>query len=264
MLTEEAVINAISKMLGTNIICSNFKSEQLQGGTVGDVRLITGNAETTCGAILPYKIILKVQKKWERGNDPDSWRREYDLYKSDLGSLFNDSFRWPVCYHAEMNDEETETQLWLEYIDGVSGDDLTVCMFEYAALEIGRFQGKQYAKKPDFSNEITIFYNDGKIRLIDWDTAGWGYIGEDIKQLISDETDPCYMVEYYRKCVPAYYKGFSEYADISHITDNCIREMILVSVGYRLVEWYKSAKTPDEKTLHLDTLQKIYEIGDCI
>ena len=179
-----------------------------------------------------------------------------------------------------MNDEETETQLWMEYIDGVSGDDLTVDMFERAALEIGRFQGKLYAEKPAFLHELVnlskaedlknyylnclswkeiydyirdddceipknlremlididnnaddvwhrieklpivlchrdfwttnIFYHDGKIRLIDWDTTGWGYMGEDIKQLISDETHPCHMVEYYRKCVPAYYKGFSE------------------------------------------------------
>ena len=69
------------------------------------------------------------------------------------------------------------------------------------------------------------------------------------------------MVEYYRKCVPAYYKGFSEYADMSHITDNCIREMILVNFGYRLVEWTINAKSPQDKALNIDTLQKIYEMG---
>jgi len=48
--------------------------------------------------------------------------------------------------------------------------------------------------------------------------------------------------------------------DIFHITDHCVRELILVLFGYRLVEWYKFAKSPDEKTLQLNTLQKIFEM----
>jgi thiamine kinase-like enzyme len=103
-----------------------------------------------------------------------------------------------------------------------------------------------------------IFYKDDKIVLIDWDTTGWGYFGEDLASLLADEADVDYMVEYYQRCVPAYYTGFSEYVDVSHIADHCIRELILVMFGYRLVEWYKFAKSPDDKTLHLNTLQKIY------
>lgn len=75
------------------------------------------------------------------------------------------------------------------------------------------------------------------------------------------------MVEYYHRCIPAYYKGFSEYADVSHISDHCVYELILVMFGYRLVEWYINAgsgnklqATDDEKMLHLNTLQKIYEM----
>ena len=113
-----------------------------------------------------------------------------------------------------------------------------------------------------------IFYSEGNIVLIDWDTAGWGYLGEDIASLIADEADVAHMVEYYNRCIPAYYRGFSEHVDVSHITDHCIYELILVMFGYRLVEWYLNAgsgnelqETNDEKILHLDTLQKIYEMG---
>ena len=63
------------------------------------------------------------------------------------------------------------------------------------------------------------------------------------------------------KCIPAYYRGFGEYADKSQITDNCIYEIILILYGYRLIESYRLAKMPEEKALHIDTLQKIYEIG---
>lgn len=106
-----------------------------------------------------------------------------------------------------------------------------------------------------------IFCAEDRIMLIDWDTAGWGYLGEDIASLIADEADVAHMVAYYQACVPAYYKGFSEYADVSHISDHCIREFILLLFGYRLVEWYKFAESPEEKKQHLDALQKIYEIG---
>lgn len=48
--------------------------------------------------------------------------------------------------------------------------------------------------------------------------------------------------------------------DVSDISDHCIRELILFMFGYRLVEGYKFAKSPEDKTLPLNTLQKIYEI----
>lgn len=247
---------------------------------------------------------------------------------SNFDTVFSDSLRWPKCYYAEKN--EDETQLWIEYIDGTSGADLTVEMFESAAKELGRFQGKLHAEKPavlqnlsnlsksDFMkknylhyrswNEVydyirsdsceiprhlcemlidvdanikeiygrieklpvvlchrdfwitNIFHFENKIILIDWDTCGWGYMGEDIASLIADEADVANMVEYYIKCVPAYYKGFSEYSDVSYISDHCVRELILIIFGYRLVEWYKYAKSPKEKTQQIDILQKIYEM----
>lgn len=339
VFTDEKLSEVLRKMLGADITCADFTDIQLQGGTVGDIRLVSGCAETIDGEKLPYKIVLKIQKKWERYGDPDSWRREYDFYKSDFGVLFSDSFRWPVCYHAEMNDDETETQLWMEYIDGISGVDLTGDMYEQAARELGRFQGKLYAERPAALQQLTnlskvefmknfylhyrswdkvydyirtencelpkhlrkmitdidenenevwrrieklpivlchrdfwvtnIIHKDNKIILIDWDTAGWGYMGEDIASLIADEADIEHMVEYYSRCVPAYYKGFAEHADISHITDKCVYELILLMFGYRTVAWYMEEEsgnsikeTDDEKALALNTLQKIYEMRD--
>jgi len=327
-IKPETLVLVLSKMLDKTIIRADYQLTELQGGTIGTVRLVTGMAETSDGENLPYKMVWKTQKKFERYGDPDSWRREYDLYASDFNKVFFDSFRCPDCYHAEINGDEI--QLWMEYIDGVSGLHLTSEMYERAAEELGRFQGKLYAERPnvlqnltnlskvefmknyylryrswnvlydyirsddceipkhlckmliDFDNNVdkifsrierlpivlchrdfwvtNIFYSDSKIVLIDWDTAGWGYMGEDIASLIADETDVCHMVEYYQKCVPAYYRGFSEYADVSHISDHCIYELILAMFGYRLVEWYKFAESPEDKSMHLNTLQKIYEM----
>ncbi|MFD0587242.1 aminoglycoside phosphotransferase family protein [Paenibacillus sp. GCM10027627] len=327
-IKPEILALVLSKMLDMTIIRADYQLKELQGGTVGDVQLVTGMAETSAGESMPYKVVWKTQKKFERYGDPDSWRREYDLYVSDIKKVFNDSFRLPECYHAEIDDDEI--QLWIECIDGLSGLHLTSEMYERIAEELGRFQGKLYIERPDVLHKLSnlskveftksyylryrswnvlydyirsddcdipkhlckmlidmdnqadeifsrieklpivlchrdfwvanIFYSDSKIVLIDWDTAGWGYMGEDIASLIADEADVCHMIEYYQKCIPAYYKGFSEYADVSPISDNCIYELILVMFGYRLVEWYKFAESPEDKSMHLNTLQKIHEM----
>nr|WP_183582979.1 aminoglycoside phosphotransferase family protein [Paenibacillus rhizosphaerae] len=330
-IQAETLAQVLSQMHGTKIICADIQTTPLHGGTVGNVQLVTGKATTTDGGEITYRIVLKTQKKWDRYSDPDSWRREYDLYNSNFGALFSETFRWPECYHVEKNEEENETRIWMEYINGISGLNLTGDMYERAAKELGRFQGKLYAEQPAFLQNLTnlskvenmknfylhyrswnrvydyirsdvceipkhlcnmlididentdeifnrieklpivlchrdfwvtnLFYSDDNIILIDWDTTGWGYLGEDMASLIADEADIEHMVEYYRRCIPAYYKGFSEHADISHITDNCIYELILLMFGYRLVEWFMNAGSgDDERTLHLHTLQKIYEM----
>jgi len=338
-IKNETLTQVLSNMLGSKIIHVDYQTKQLHGGTLGDVQLVTGNATTADGRELPYHIVSKTQKKWERYGDPDSWRREYDLYTSNFGALFSEAFRWPECYHVELNEEENEARIWMEYIDGISGLDLTGHMYGRAAEELGRFQGRLYAEQATFLQDLTnlskveymknfylryrswnrvydyirsddceipqhickmlididenadeifnrieklpvvlchrdfwvenLFDSDGKTIVIDWDTAGWGYLGEDLASLIADEADVEHMVEYYRRCIPAYYKGFSEYADVSHITDNCVYELILLMFGYRLVEWYMNAAeenqlegADDERALHIHTLQKVYEMGN--
>ena len=327
-IKHEILINVLGDMLSARVIHADYKTTQLHGGTLGDVRLVIGVAEADDGKKIPYQFVLKKQKKWERYGDTDSWRREYDLYTSDLGKLFGDSLRWPTCYYSEM--DEDEFQIWIEYIEGTTGLDLTVDMYELAARELGRYQGRLYSEQPtvlktltnlsnvDFMkddylhyrswNEVydyirsddcglpkhlrdmlididensdkifnkiaklpivlchrdfwvtNIFVKDDNIRLIDWDTSGWGYMGEDIASLIADESEVDHMIEYYNRCIQAYYIGFSEYVDVSHISDNCIYEMILIKFGYRLVENYKFSESTDERALSIDTLQKIYEM----
>ncbi|PYI57250.1 aminoglycoside phosphotransferase family protein [Paenibacillus flagellatus] len=330
LVKPEILALVLRNMLGKTIIRADYRLKELQGGTVGDVRLVTGVVETSDGENLPYKVVWKTQKKFERYGDPDSWRREYDLYASDFKKVFFDSFRCPECYHAEINDDEI--QLWMEYIDGVSGLQLTSEMQERIAEELGRFQGRLYAERPDVVHNLSnlskveftkngymryrswnvlhdyirsddcdipkhlcsmlidmdhhadeifgrieklpivlchrdfwvanLFYTDRTIVLIDWDTAGWGYMGEDIASLIADEADVRHMLENYQTCIPAYYRGFSEYADVFPITDHCIYELILAMFGYRLVERYQFAESPEDKSMHLNALQKIHEIGN--
>ncbi|HEX2945739.1 MAG TPA: aminoglycoside phosphotransferase family protein [Clostridia bacterium] len=358
----ETLIHVLSKMLCTSIVGADYQTKQLHGGTLGDVRLVTGTAVTADNKAIQYKVVFKLQKKWMRPGDPNSWRREYDLYVSDLGKSFTNLFSWPECYHTEMNGDEIQT--WMEYIDGVSGSSLTIEMLEQAALELGRFQGrysgqsdglrnilclgdagylerefkqwhtqtftydflisepchipgflKQMLKDGriqlidgksfeygylrssgcdipkhlkemlidvddhkeelfeklktlpvvlchrDFWNE-NIFFTDGLIRLIDWDTAGWGFLGEDIASLIVDDMDVGRFEENYRRLVPAYLKGLSEYMDVPEAEELRILEMILVKFGYRMMQEHMFTESPDEQVWGVKALQKIHEMRD--
>lgn len=351
---------AISKMLGKTIYKAEHHTRQLHGGTLGDVQLVEGMAEAEDGDKLPFKIVYKKQKIWERPGDFDSWRREYDLYQSSLDTVFVPAFCRPKCYYSVHSDGLIE--MWIEYIDGVSGKGLTIDMLEQAALELGRFQGRINSRYQDYGN-ITclsdtgflerefsqwhvqtftydflisgqcripaflkemlkngdiqlidgksfeyswlrsrgcnipehlkqmvmdidehkeelfaklkslpivlchrdfwienIFYADGAIKLIDWDTAGWGFAGEDIVSLIADEMDVERFEENYYRLVPAYIRGLSEYMDTPAAEEMYILDMILIKFGYRMLQEYMFSEAADENLWGLNALQKIYEI----
>ncbi|MFV0399682.1 MAG: phosphotransferase [Oscillospiraceae bacterium] len=325
----EALPEALRTLFGREITDADWESVQLQGGDVGDVKLLTGVAKSVDGDSLPFRIVHKVQKKWARPGDENSWRREYDLYASALGEVFIEALRWPKCCLAKDSGEETE--LWMEYIEGVSGNSLTPDMLERTALEMGHFQGKLCAEKPPVLRNISnlsapaflesdytrwrsapvyryirsddctipthlremylrleddlpeimarieklpvvlchrdlwlenIFFRDGEIVLIDWDTAGWGYLGEDIASLIADDVTVDHMTDYYCSFIPAYYRGLAEHIDVSGISDHCIREMILLRFGYRFVGDYFYGETEEQRAEALRGMQAVYDMKE--
>lgn len=359
ILDNETLIHVVSKMLNKDIVKTEFKSTKLQGGTLGDVNLITGTAEDKSSEMLPFKLVWKIQRKWMRPGDSGSWRREYDLYQSDFNKVFTGSFRWPECYHSELHDEEI--QLWMEHIDGVSGCDLSTEALVTAAEELGSFQGRLFktpellgplaflgdagfiereylqwhrqpysyeflvsdeCKIPGFLKQMllekrieynaktleynylrsteckipahlkqmlidvddniktifesmktlpvvlchrdfwieNIFHSDGKTVLIDWDSTGWGYVGEDIASLIIDDTDVNCIEEYCQRIIPAYFKGISKYIDIADIDWLTIKKMIIIKFGYRILQGFMFSQSLEVRNEKIAALQKIYEM----
>ena len=98
-LSYQTLLQVLSKKLKKEIIEASYQVQELQGGTVANVYLITGIAISITQINEPYRLVLKKQNKWERYGDINSWRREYDLYASDLNQSFPSDFSWPVCYH---------------------------------------------------------------------------------------------------------------------------------------------------------------------
>lgn len=361
---NDHLCKVLTAMLGQTAEVARCREEQLHGGTLGDVKLFSGSAKTADGTVQPFRAVQKKQKKWERDGDPDSWRREYDLAVSDFSSVFTDSLRWPDCYIAELHEKPSgeETEIWMEFIDGISGSDLTMRMLEQTAYELGVFQGRLY-RQPEKLTSLTflsdpgfpereyakwhkqtfdyqflcsdqcrvpehvrnmirsnpwdngktieynylrsaecgipehlkqmltdidenrtvifekmkrlpvvfchrdlwienIFWSDGTIVLIDWDGAGFGYLGEDIASLIADDTESDCIPEYYRKLIPAYYEGISKYLPLPAVTDSCIREMIVTKFGYRAVQAHMFSDSQEGRREAVERLQKFYDLKE--
>lgn len=64
IVKPEILALALGKMLDKTIIRADYQLKELQGGTVGDVWLVTGMVETSDGENLPYKMVWKTQKKF--------------------------------------------------------------------------------------------------------------------------------------------------------------------------------------------------------
>jgi hypothetical protein len=356
------LLAVLSRKFGEEIVKTEHQEKSLQGGTLGDVRLVSGVAEIASKNKLPFDIVQKRQKKWARFGDPLSWRREYDLYHAGFNNLGDGDLHIPACYLAKMSKDEIEIELWMEYISGVSGRELTTDMLEKAAYRWGRFQGEhcsesdalrscncfndagfferefekwhtqsftfdylisdecrmpEHLKKKlkngevklipgksfeyaclrsdcfgvpshitemltdiderrseifaelrtyptvlchgDFWNE-NIFYTDGKITLIDWDTAHWGCPGEDVASLIADGTDDMPVERFEentRRLIPAYLNGLSESGYTSLPSEKLIITMSLLKFGYCLLSMY----IVGNKRWGLEQLHKLCENG---
>ncbi len=362
-INQASLLKALSKKLNTSVQSADYTIETLNGGTLGDVAKVIGEAKTADGKIpygnVPFTVVVKVQKKWERPGDPDSWRREYDLNQTDFGGLLNDALRWPECYLSELNGDKIE--LWMEYIDGESGENLNLEALKLAAAEWGRFQGRLYAhpeklsgmnclsdpgrlfrnfeewhtqtysyellvsekcRLPGFLKQLlkggkiklcggksfeyacmrseacdipehlkrmlteldenkgevfarlkrlpvvlchrdfwieNIFVSNGQIRLIDWDGAGLGCLGEDIASLIFDDTQTDNLHDYFRALVPAYVNAVSEYMDIPPDFNRTVTDLILILFGYRTVQKHMFTQDPETKKDMINRLQAVHD-----
>lgn len=151
-MNQEILIHVLNKKFVKNIIRVDYETTKFGSGVCDDVRLFMGFAETADGEQLPFKVVLKNQKKVSPPLDADSWTREYYFYASDFYKILDDNVGMPECYHSELSSEGYV--LWLEYIEGVTGDDLTTDDMEYISERLGEFHGKIYTK-PELAENLS-------------------------------------------------------------------------------------------------------------
>lgn len=137
-INKTSLLSALGNMFKVEINDASFSTQVLQGGTVGEVCRIAGEAKTGNG-FLPYSIVLKTQRKWERHGDPNCWRREYDIYKNGLADELHNSIKLPRCFLLEFGGETT--RIWMEDIKGATGNkQLHAAELALAAEKLGELQ----------------------------------------------------------------------------------------------------------------------------
>lgn len=135
------LLTAVSKMLGKPATDAEYTSEVLQGGTVGEVCKVSGEAIFDGGGREKFVLVLKTQRKWDRHGDPDCWKREFLIYKNGLADELS-PIKLPRCYFLEEGDEENEVnRMWMEYIEGATGNEqLHAAELAQAAEKLGELQ----------------------------------------------------------------------------------------------------------------------------
>lgn len=133
-IVAEALNESVDEVL-------DWEVQEIQGGTVGEVHLVEGHARTWEMEIRPWSLVLKIQRKWARWGDPESWRREMWLYQSDLYETLPATLRVPSCFHV-FERSESEIWMWLEKVGGKSGKEMSTTDYGLAARHLGHFQGR--------------------------------------------------------------------------------------------------------------------------
>lgn len=147
-INKETLTPVVRKVLNieqnAEININSYKINKFKEGTQGEVYLIRGEClylHNECEKKLNWDVVLKIQKKWNRFGDPESWKREFLMYYNEIFSNMPKNFRVPKC--LEMKVENREVWLWLEFIKGISGSELTAEDYGVIAKVLGEYQGKQ-------------------------------------------------------------------------------------------------------------------------
>lgn len=137
-MDKSSLFKALGNMLGATVEDATYSSEVLQGGTVGDVVKLAGDAKTG-NTSHPFSLVVKTQHKWDRHGDPECWRREYEIYKNGLTNELPKTLKLPQCYLLETGDDFT--RIWMETIAGRTGNkQLHADELALAAEKLGELQ----------------------------------------------------------------------------------------------------------------------------
>lgn len=309
-INESSLYLALSNKFLSEITNVRYKAEILNGGTVGTIYSICGEALIEL-KWYPFLIILKKQQQWYRYGDINSWHREFDIYKFALNNTFYHSIKLPNCFLLE--EFEGITFIWMEYINGKTGsnqlhaDELAfvarilgefhidyylrgrfdlsylrknpaiISSFElwlnrvlpYLKFPINEFPEELRAILNDYANQaneilksfrtipitlchgdvhhdnIIINMNSGKdqIYLVDWDCAGYGYLGEDIIDILMEafvytDKDVSLLPKYKQKIFEGYRKGTRNKNIEFKMNDKLIKDMLILSWGYRILDLF--------------------------
>lgn len=151
---DEDTITPIVQMAlkDESVEVTQWQRQPLQGGTVNLVYLLEGESRAhppdsstdNQTPIIPWSVILKIQRQWERGGDPECWQREMMLYQSDLFDTLPETLTVPCCFDIIKKDQN-EIWYWMEVVAGKTDTQMSFEDYCLAARHLAHFQGRYLA-----------------------------------------------------------------------------------------------------------------------
>lgn len=176
-IKKNTLVPIVRKLLtiseNTDINIHSCRIEEFKEGTQGEVYLVQGVCLYEDNGISKknnWEVVLKIQKKWDRFGDPESWKREYLMYKNKVFEKLPNCIRVPKCFEIKI--ENNEVWLWLENLKDSTNKDISIDDYQVIAKSLGKYQAilnmeKYNASYPWMSSRY--WYT---ITLIDWGSIG--------------------------------------------------------------------------------------------
>ena len=120
--------------------------DPIQVGSVGELFRLSGEVRSHSGAETPWSLVLKIQRQWERGGDPESWKREALVYRSGLFDELPETLVVPRC--CSLHEHNDEIWYWFEQASGTTADEFRLEHYCQAARHLAHFQGLYLAGRP--------------------------------------------------------------------------------------------------------------------
>ncbi|QVK20831.1 aminoglycoside phosphotransferase family protein [Mycoplasmatota bacterium] len=166
--SNEMIKPVIGKMYKEEVEILSFNINENKDGTLGEIYLISGECKTSAEK-LNYDIALKIQKKWSRFGDPESWLREKNIYESELVQEIGELL--PKAILIEEKDDKI--WIWMEKAEGNHDRNLSVRDYGRIASEIGRLHGKFIDNLPTYSWLSDKYWIVKTINIWSGDAVNW-------------------------------------------------------------------------------------------
>lgn len=193
-ISKEVLKPIVKKVLNIeqreDIHINSWEMKEFKVGTVGEVYIVEGDcfySDNESKKKINWDVVLKIQKKWDRIGDPESWKREFLMYHNNIFEKLPNNLSAPKCY--EMKIENNEVWLWLENIKGTSNKDISIDDYEIIAKNIGQYQGKVNSEKDNNMYSWMSSRYWYAITLVNWCTVGILHLDDEMNNIDKRELD---------------------------------------------------------------------------
>lgn len=158
--------------------------------------------------------------------------------------------------------------------EGIEGmpEDIRQCLLGYAARADTVLQSFKALPRSVCHGDVhqdNLFFSEYSgqpiVHLIDWDSAGIGYMGEDAVDMLMEafvysQKDIALMPGFQRQIMAAYEQGAESQGVRLQLSDSLVRDLFALAWGFRLAEHFFYHKKAEDKQRFLQILRLMLRI----